>query len=315
MHIAIDASRTTLARRTGTERYALSLLRALLASETQHTFTLYFRDEPPPDLLPGGSHITHRVIPFPKLWTHLRLATALWADRPDITFVPAHALPLVFPGKAVVTVHDLGYHFFPEAHAGWPRRYYGWKDPFVMARFGRNDFRQRSALPKYRAYPEGWVTARGIGKGSDGIGRMGADFWYVLKDKRGRLKGTLAGHYSPWGGLDLNSYGVTYVLGPGKKRPVTTVRYELLRENVQENEARFFLEKVLTEETRRAKLGEDLAARAQEILDRRVRAYLAFDIGYIASNDARWFTCSDWQARSRELYAAAAEVAKKLGDE
>ncbi len=129
MRIAIDASRTTLARRTGTERYALALLRALLALESPHDYTLYFRDEPPSGLLPGGSYISRRVIPFPRLWTHLRLAAALWAERPDVTFVPSHTLPLVFPGKAVVTVHDLGYHFYPEAHPGWPRRYLEWSTP------------------------------------------------------------------------------------------------------------------------------------------------------------------------------------------
>ncbi|MBN1964789.1 MAG: glycosyltransferase family 4 protein, partial [Anaerolineae bacterium] len=76
-----------------------------------------------------GPHIHQRVIPFPRLWTHVRFAAALWAQRPDVTFVPAHALPLIFPGAAVVTVHDLGYHFFPETHPGWPRRYLEWSTP------------------------------------------------------------------------------------------------------------------------------------------------------------------------------------------
>ncbi len=134
MRIAIDASRTTLARRTGTERYALALLRAMLALDSLHTFLLYHRAEPPPGLLPGGPRAIHRVIPFPRLWTHLRFAAALWAERPDVTFVPAHVLPLVFPGPAVVTVHDLGYHYFPEAHPGWPRRYLEWSTRYSARR-------------------------------------------------------------------------------------------------------------------------------------------------------------------------------------
>ncbi len=126
LRIAIDASRTTLARRTGTERYALALVRALLALDSPHQFILYFRDRPPSDLLPGGSRVIQRIVPFPRLWTHVRFAAALYADRPDVTFVPAHTLPWIFPGPAVVTVHDLGYRFFPEAHSGWPRRYLEW---------------------------------------------------------------------------------------------------------------------------------------------------------------------------------------------
>ncbi len=126
MRIAVDASRVTLARRTGTERYALAVLRALLALDTPYEFTLYFRDAPPPGLFPNGACARLRVVWFPRLWTHVRFAAALWSDHPDVTFVPAHTLPLVFPGPAVVTVHDLGYHFFPEAHPPWPRRYLEW---------------------------------------------------------------------------------------------------------------------------------------------------------------------------------------------
>ncbi len=134
MRIAIDASRTTLARRTGTERYALALLRALLALDTPHQFSLYFRDQPAEGLLPAGPSIEQRVIHVPRLWTHTGFAAALWQTRPDVTFVPAHSLPAVFPGPAVVTVHDLGYHFFPEAHPGWPRRYLAWSTRYSARR-------------------------------------------------------------------------------------------------------------------------------------------------------------------------------------
>lgn len=116
MHVAIDASRTTVPRLTGTERYALELIRALIRLDSPHQFTLYFRDTPSPDLLPTHPNVIHRVIPFRRAWTHLRFAAAIWQDRPDITFVPAHTLPFVFPGWSVVTVHDLGYKYFPEAH-------------------------------------------------------------------------------------------------------------------------------------------------------------------------------------------------------
>jgi glycosyltransferase involved in cell wall biosynthesis len=127
LHIAIDASRVTVARRTGTEHYALRLIRALVALESPHRFTLYFRDTPAPGLLPEadrvGGRARCRVIPLRRLWTHIRFAAALWADRPDVTFVPAHTLPIFFPGRAVVTVHDLGYRRFPEAHPRTERLY------------------------------------------------------------------------------------------------------------------------------------------------------------------------------------------------
>ncbi len=123
MHIAIDASRTTVVRITGTERYALELIRALIRHNTAHTLTLYFRGEPMPDLFPDSPNVQHKVIPFRRAWTHIRFATAIWQDRPDITFVPAHTLPFVFPGRSAVTIHDLGYKHFPEAHTGSSRFY------------------------------------------------------------------------------------------------------------------------------------------------------------------------------------------------
>jgi len=123
MRLAIDASRTTVARLTGTEHYAVEMIRALIRLQPDLDITLYFRDQPPPDLLPPSERVSQRVIPFARLWTHVRFAAALWRDRPDWVWVPAHTLPAIFPGSAAVTVHDLGYRVFPQAHPPAQRLY------------------------------------------------------------------------------------------------------------------------------------------------------------------------------------------------
>lgn len=127
LHIAIDASRANVAHSTGTEHYARELLRALiLHNEAQAEpchLDLYFRQTPAPDLLPPSRHVTPHLIAWPRLWTHGGLAGAIWRKRPAVTFVPAHTLPFVFPGPAIVTVHDLGYRFFPQTHP-WRQRVY-----------------------------------------------------------------------------------------------------------------------------------------------------------------------------------------------
>lgn len=135
--IAIDASRTTTAQRTGTENYALQLIRALLALGSPHRFRLYFRDTPPDGLFPSRPGVTQHIIPWPRAWTHARFALALWRARPDVTFVPAHTLPLWFPGPAVVTVHDLGYVYFPDAHPPAARRYLDWSTRHSVRRATR----------------------------------------------------------------------------------------------------------------------------------------------------------------------------------
>ena len=134
MRLAIDASRTTAARVTGTEHYALELIRALIRRNTEHDITLYFRDTPPSNLFPESVRVASRVIPFPRLWTHLRFAAELWRDCPELTWVPAHTLPLAFPGRAAVTVHDLGYKFFPQAHPARQRLYLDLSTRFSAAR-------------------------------------------------------------------------------------------------------------------------------------------------------------------------------------
>jgi glycosyltransferase involved in cell wall biosynthesis len=123
VHIAIDASRTTVRRPTGTEHYATRLIQTLIHQNTQHQLTLYFRDAPPADLFPSSGFVTQQVIPFRRAWSHVRFAAELWRDKPDVTFVPAHTLPALFPGPGVVTVHDLGFKYFPQAHPVGQRFY------------------------------------------------------------------------------------------------------------------------------------------------------------------------------------------------
>jgi len=134
MNIAIDASRTTVSRLTGTETYALHLINAILAQQSKHHFHLFFRDVPQADLFPQTNNYTQHIIPFKRLWTHLRFATALWATSYDVVWVPAHTLPRFFPTKAVVTIHDLGYLHFPEAHADKDRQYLDWSTRYSARR-------------------------------------------------------------------------------------------------------------------------------------------------------------------------------------
>ena len=118
MLIGIDASRATTAQRTGTEAYAWQLIRALLPTTAVvgHEIVLYVNQSPPDDWFPPADHVTVRHIPFPRLWTHLRLAAELHLRPPDVFFTPAHVIPLTYFRPSVATVHDLGYRYFPEAH-------------------------------------------------------------------------------------------------------------------------------------------------------------------------------------------------------
>lgn len=118
--VGIDASRTISPRLTGTETYSLRLIQTLLSLNPPWRVRLYFRTPPPEGLFPQADR---RVIPFPRLWTHIRLSWEMARHPPDVLLVPAHVLPLIHPRRSLVTVHDLGYRYFPHAHPPFQRVY------------------------------------------------------------------------------------------------------------------------------------------------------------------------------------------------
>lgn len=128
MIIGIDASRATRAQRTGTEGYAYFLIHALidLAGERGHQLRLYFNQPPQAELFPEADYVEQLVMPLPRLWTHVRLAWELHRRPPDVFFTPAHVIPFTYHHPSVATVHDLGYHHFPEAHTRQQLAYLRW---------------------------------------------------------------------------------------------------------------------------------------------------------------------------------------------
>jgi Glycoside hydrolase 123, catalytic domain/Glycoside hydrolase 123 N-terminal domain len=201
------------------------------------------------------------------------------------------------------------------------KRYYGWRNPrqqVLFPRFGSNCLgkwmRTYSYLGIYRHATEATLTARGQGKGLRGVGRCGADFWPVIKrrTKANAILGRFPESGNWHGGYLHNS--TPYVLAPGKDGAVATARFEMLREGLQESEARIFIEKALLNEGSRARVGKQLADRCQALLDERVRAIRTSIDGGGGYVTWVWFQASGWQTRSAKLYELAADVGKKLNN-
>ena len=190
MLIGIDASRATRPQRTGTENYSLYLLRHLLATDSHHRYRLYFDVPPPRGLFPPQGNWEARVIPFPRLWTHLRLSAEMARHPPDLLFVPAHVIPLLHP-PSVVTVHDLGYLYYPEAHRLLDRLYLDLSTRF-NARVARHiiadseatkkDLVERYGIPGGKitvVYP-GCIPLQGSRSPQEVIERYGLPEGYIL---------------------------------------------------------------------------------------------------------------------------------------
>lgn len=146
MLIGIDASRALRGQRTGTERYSLELIQHLvsLPQAAEHLWRLYV-DHQPTERSTGDeswiaalpAHVELCVLPARRMWTHRALAKDVLQRPPQVLFVPSHLLPFVLPMRrlppAVVTVHDLGYHHFPQAHTGRQRLYLEWGTRWSVA--------------------------------------------------------------------------------------------------------------------------------------------------------------------------------------
>jgi glycosyltransferase involved in cell wall biosynthesis len=71
----------------------------------------------------AGVGVDTMVLPFRRLWSQVRLPIALAAERPNLLFVPAHAIPFAWPGKALTVVHDLAFERHPGAYSAPERAY------------------------------------------------------------------------------------------------------------------------------------------------------------------------------------------------
>ena len=197
-------------------------------------------------------------------------------------------------------------------------RGYGWKNRLIPWRTVTRESFHKHAVPKLRVRLEAMVTniihpkrlpkehRKHLDYGTHGIGRMGADFWNVLGDKR---KKPLCGRYTEtrWGQLRIPACG-QFFLRPGRDGAIATAQLECFRENAQEIEARVFIEKALEDKTKRSRLGADLATRARALLDNRTRLAQQG-----AQGSSRTVLALGVQELSEELYELTAEVSKKLG--
>ena len=108
--IAVDANPLTRPQITGTELYAREVCRRLPAAAPDLDFVFYAARPAP------GAGIPLTVLPMRRLWTQVRLPIELARAKPDLVFVPAHAVPFATRRPAVLTIHDLAYERFPHAY-------------------------------------------------------------------------------------------------------------------------------------------------------------------------------------------------------
>jgi len=189
------------------------------------------------------------------------------------------------------------------------RRVYGWNFKYSGAKGGLRTWLDRgiydpAALVRFRGMSENILLSDRPGQG-----QIGADFWPPKPAKGRRPLGSLYNRYprSRNAGGGNKACTTNQLLYPGADGAVPTLRFENVRENIQECEARIFLEKLLVAK----RLPAGLAKKCQDMLDERTRWERLQGVGSQAH--ISW-PYSGWERRTAKLYQTAAEAAKALAN-
>jgi hypothetical protein len=208
--------------------------------------------------------------------------------------------------------------------------FHGWNRPVLWSQFDRWS---RESHPPTRWRQQAEVCITGAQRGP---GRLGADYWKVIKDKHGKRTARAYERYpeSDWRNLVIPEA----IMAPGPGGAVATNHMEALRAGVQECEALIVVERALLDEASRAQLGAELLRRCEECLRaRHMMLWLSLSnlqfyhtkpgskYGWETTCLARnwrdhpnvtghnWFLSSGYQERTAELFTLAGEVQRKLG--
>ncbi|TSC92933.1 MAG: Glycosyl transferase, group 1 [Candidatus Berkelbacteria bacterium Licking1014_7] len=132
MLIGIDASRAIKNQPTGTEYYCQEIIKALARIDRKNFYILYAPEAPRNELKKLPDRFSWRIIPFPRLWSQIRLSWELLTTktRPDVMFEPAHTVPLIHTAPMVVTIHDLGFKYYPELYTRFENFYHNFSAKF-----------------------------------------------------------------------------------------------------------------------------------------------------------------------------------------
>ena len=196
MLIAIDASRLEPLQRTGVEYYSYFLIQQLkLIIPAQYRVVLYSRADVTSALTGLPAHWQNKVLkwPFKYLWSQIRLAAALWHDKPDLCFIPSHVVPLVAPGKLVATIHDISWFQDPESYRLRSRWYLRLGDWIAARRAAAvltiSEFSRRQILAHYPSLKNKiFVTYLGPTVAENMVNKVERDDYVVILGRVERKK-------------------------------------------------------------------------------------------------------------------------------
>jgi glycosyltransferase involved in cell wall biosynthesis len=150
--IAVDVNPATREIATGTEVYTREVSARLSRIAPELNWVFYAARAR------AGLGVDALVLPFPRLWSQARLPIALARSRPDVLFVPAHAIPFAWNGKVLTVVHDLAFDRCPDAYSMAGRTYLRLSTRWAVSRcpllIAVSEATKRDLVELYGAHPD-----------------------------------------------------------------------------------------------------------------------------------------------------------------
>jgi len=131
MIIGIEAERANNPQKTGVEHYAKQLILHLVEIDKENKYTLYLRTPPEAWFLNLPPNFKVKVMPFPVFWTQTRISIEMLLHPVDVLMIPASALPIIHPKRSIVTIHDIGWRYFPDSFTWFMRNFLEWSAGFA----------------------------------------------------------------------------------------------------------------------------------------------------------------------------------------
>jgi hypothetical protein len=209
---------------------------------------------------------------------------------------------LKYNGGSVPIIYQSNVWGCEQNHDPSKRHAYGWKYPVnpSLRTWLDRDLYDGSPISKFR-----WAFEQNLLADRRGMGQIGADFWDSQGSKTYK-GGTLVGRFPATSEGNLGIYS-GQMLYAGSEGPVPTVRFQMMRENILECEARIFLEKLLT--SKPCRLSPELAEKCQNVLDERTRWHRLHE--FARESFISW-PYSGLRQRTINLFQAAAEAQKEV---
>ncbi len=116
MLIGIDGNEANVGKKVGISEFAFQLLTQFEKDRRGHSFEIYLKERPRPDMPPESFGWHYRIVGPRKLWTQFGLPLSLFTKKPkpNVFFTPTHYAPRFSPIPTIVSVMDVSYMFYPE---------------------------------------------------------------------------------------------------------------------------------------------------------------------------------------------------------